>query len=182
RFMAAIKIFKILGDQKVMYLLHFIGSATPADSYTATFNTLTSNLAEFYAPKPLEIAENFRVYQCKQQEDESLKDVMAALQKLSVQCNFKGYLKTALRNQLIFELVSRRAQSQLLKTRVQQSGVQTRRKPTTKTTKARNNAVLSNTNNIDTHHNHGKSITNVSYFRCECKFYGLHLIESVLQK
>ena len=87
------------------------------------FNTLTSNLAEFYAPKPLEIAENFRFYQCKQQEDESLKDVMAALQKLSVQCNFKGYLKTALRNQLIFELVSRRAQSQLLKTRVQQSGV-----------------------------------------------------------
>lgn len=73
------------------------------------------NLAEFYAPEPLEIAENFRFHQRKQ--GESVKDFIAALHKLSVHCNFCNYLKTTLRNQLVFGLSSHRAQSRLLETR-----------------------------------------------------------------
>lgn len=83
RFVAATKIFKIPEDHKAMYLLHFIGSATfnvicnklaLADPYAATFET--RSLAEFYAPEPLEIAENFQFYQCKQQEGESVKKIL----------------------------------------------------------------------------------------------------------
>lgn len=77
RFAAAIKIFKVPEDQKVLYLLHFIGSTAfdvicnrlaPADLYTATFDTISTSLGEFYAPEPLEIAENFRFYQRKQKD------------------------------------------------------------------------------------------------------------------
>ncbi|XP_077255624.1 uncharacterized protein LOC143893776 [Temnothorax americanus] len=106
-----------------MYLLHFIGSTAfdvicnklaPTDPYTVSFNTLVDNLTEFYAPVPLEIAENFRFYQRKQSDGESIKDFVAALHKLSVHCNFGPYLKTALRNQFVFGLASHRAQSRLL--------------------------------------------------------------------
>lgn len=109
-----------------MYLLHFIGSTAfdvicnklaPEDPYTVSFKTLIDSLAGFYAPEPLEIVENFRFYQRKQREGESIKDFVAALHKLSVHCNFGTYLKTALRNQFVFGLVSKRAQSRLLETK-----------------------------------------------------------------
>lgn len=72
RFLAAIKIFNVPDDRRVLYLLHYIGSAAfdvicnrmaPADPYTSNFDDLTTSLANFYAPEPLEIAENFRFYQ-----------------------------------------------------------------------------------------------------------------------
>lgn len=65
----------------------------------------------------MEIAENFRFYQRKQKEEESIKDFVAALHKLSIHCNFGEYLKTALRNQFVFGLTSHRAQSRVLETR-----------------------------------------------------------------
>ncbi|XP_024893068.1 uncharacterized protein K02A2.6-like, partial [Temnothorax curvispinosus] len=123
RFQAAVKIFKVPTEQQVLYLLHFIGTSAfdvicdklaPADPYTATFDTLVTSLAEFYAPEPLEIAENFRFHQRKQKDGESVKDYVAALHKLSARCNFGAYLKTALRNQFVFGLASSRAQSRLL--------------------------------------------------------------------
>ncbi|XP_024890648.1 uncharacterized protein K02A2.6-like, partial [Temnothorax curvispinosus] len=123
RFQAAVKIFKVPTEQQVLYLLHFIGTSAfdvicdklaPADPYTATFETLVTSLAEFYAPEPLEIAENFRFHQRKQKDGESVKDYVAALHKLSARCNFGAYLKTALRNQFVFGLASSRAQSRLL--------------------------------------------------------------------
>lgn len=42
---------------------------------------------------------------------------MAALQNLSINCNLGSYLHTALRNQLVFGLLSRRIQSRLLETK-----------------------------------------------------------------
>jgi len=45
-----------------------------------------------------------------------VKDFVAALHKLSIHCNFGPYLKTALRNQVVFGLSSLRAQSRLLET------------------------------------------------------------------
>ncbi|XP_077264213.1 uncharacterized protein LOC143898526 [Temnothorax americanus] len=125
-FIAAIKIFKIPDNQKMLYLLHYVGSVAfdvicnrlaPTDPYTSTFDELTASFGEFYAPQPLEIAENFRFYQRKQKEDETIKEYVAALHKLSVHCNFGAYLKTALRNQFVFGLASQRAQSRLLETK-----------------------------------------------------------------
>ncbi|XP_029165366.1 uncharacterized protein K02A2.6-like [Nylanderia fulva] len=126
RFQAAITIFQVPAEQRVLYLLHYIGSAAfdvicnkmaPADPYSTTLEELINNLGEFYAPEPLEIAENFRFHQRKQNDGEPIKDFVAALQKLSVHCKFGPYLKTALRNQLVFGLASSRAQSRLLETK-----------------------------------------------------------------
>lgn len=89
----------------------------PADPYAVPFEELVANLAEFYTPEPLEIAENFRFHQRKQKDGESVKDFVAALHKLSVHCNFGPYLKTALRNQLVFGLSSHRGQSRLLESK-----------------------------------------------------------------
>lgn len=82
RFLAAIKIndFKIPTDKQILYLLHYIGSMAfevicnrlaPSDPYTTSFEDLTTSLGEFYAPQPLEIAENFRFYQQKQKKKEN---------------------------------------------------------------------------------------------------------------
>jgi len=121
RFQAAIKIFKIPAAQQVLYLLHYISGicnkTAPADPYTLPFGDLVTNLGEFYAPKPLEITKNFRFHQRKQKEGKSVKDFIAALHKLSIHCNFGPYLKTVLRNQIIFGLSSLRAQSRLLETK-----------------------------------------------------------------
>lgn len=126
RFPATIKIFNVPDERRVLYLLHYIGSAAfdvicnrmaSADPYASNFDDLTTSLGSFYAPEPLEIAENFRFYQRKQKEEESIKDYVAALHKLSVHYNFGTYLKTALRNQFVFGLRSHRAQSRLLETR-----------------------------------------------------------------
>lgn len=126
QFTAAITIFKIPSAQKVLYLLHYIGSGAfdvicnqvaPADPYTMPFDELVTHLGEFYASEPLEIAENFRFYQRKQKDGESIQDLVADLHKLSVHCNFGSYLKMALRNQLVFGLSNHRTQSRLLETK-----------------------------------------------------------------
>ncbi|XP_071652688.1 uncharacterized protein [Temnothorax longispinosus] len=117
---------KVPEAQKVTYLLHFIGSAAfdiicdklaPAEPHDSTYAALTTALAEFYAPASLEIAEIFRFQTRKQQDGESIKEYVAALHKLSVNCNFGQYLKTALRNQFVYGFTSKRAQSRLLETR-----------------------------------------------------------------
>ncbi|CAL1678848.1 unnamed protein product [Lasius platythorax] len=126
RFEGAATVFKVPEAQKVAYLLHFIGSGSfdficdklaPLDPYTQSYAVLTARLAEFYAPVPLEIAENYRFHQRKQGEGESVQQFVAALHKLSINCNFGQYLQTALRNQLVFGLLSKRAQSRLLETK-----------------------------------------------------------------
>ncbi|XP_072758689.1 uncharacterized protein [Anoplolepis gracilipes] len=104
RFEGAVMVFKVPEGQKIAYLLHFIGSSSfdfiydklaPEDPYSKTYTFLTEKLAEYYAPAPLEIAENYRFHQRKQSEGES----------------------TALRNQLVFGLANKRAQSRLLETK-----------------------------------------------------------------
>lgn len=103
--------------------MHYIGAKAfdilcdklnPKDPYEEQYDTLKNTLEEFYSPAPLEIAENFRFHQRKQKEGESLQDYVAALQKLSINCKFGDYLKTALRNQFVFGLQSKRIQSRLL--------------------------------------------------------------------
>lgn len=126
RFEGAVTVFKVPEGQKVAYLLHFIGAVSfdficdklaPVDPYTKSCAFLTETLAEFYAPAPLEIAENYRFHQKKQGEGESVQQFVAALHKLSINCNFGTYLQKALRNQLVFGLSSKRAQSRLLETK-----------------------------------------------------------------
>lgn len=62
----------------------------------------------------MEIAENYRFYQRKQGEEETVQQFVAALHKLSIHCKFGEYLKTALRNQFVFGILNKKAQARLL--------------------------------------------------------------------
>jgi len=126
RLEGAFRLFKVPIENKVSYLLHYIGPAAfdvicnkcaPEDPYEQEYNELVTKLQEFYAPTPLEIAENFRFQQRRQLESETILQYVAALQKLSINCNFGPYLKTALRNQFVFGMKSTRIQSRLLESR-----------------------------------------------------------------
>lgn len=101
---------------RVPYLLHYIGPAAydiisnkvePGDPYTKTYAELKQLLADVYAPTSLEIIENFRFHQRKQVEGKTIQQFVAALHKLSINCNFGDYLQTALRNQFVFGLLKR---------------------------------------------------------------------------
>lgn len=86
----------------------------PEDPFLQTFERLTNILEEYYDPPPLEIAENFRFHQRRQENEESVQHFAAALHKLSIHYKFGVYLKTALRNQLVFGLASKKTQMRLL--------------------------------------------------------------------
>ena len=81
RLLGAFKIFNITGHARVPYLLHYVGSAAfdilcdrldPEDPFDQTFESLAAKLEEFYAPSPLEIAENFKFHQRRQAEGDHL--------------------------------------------------------------------------------------------------------------
>lgn len=123
RLQGAFMIFKIRGNDRVPYLLHYVGAAAfdilcdrldSEDPFCQTFERLTSTLEDFYDPPPLEIAENFRFHQQRQESGENVQQFATALHKLSIHCNFGEYLKTALRNQLVFGLASKKIQTRLL--------------------------------------------------------------------
>lgn len=123
RFEGAFRIFHVSDADRVPYLLHWIGAAafgvvcdrcTPDDPYGKSYAELRRILEEFYAPAPLEIAENYRFHQRNQEQGESLQDFIVALQRLSTNCKFGNYLSTALRNQFVFGLQSSRIRCRLL--------------------------------------------------------------------
>jgi len=123
RLEAAFRIFSIKDESRVPYLLHYVGPTpfdvlcdrlAPRSPFEITYDTLITTLKEFYDPPPLEIAENFKFYQRKQKDGESIQKFLAALQKLSIHCKFGDYLKTALRNQLVFGMTAKRIQARLL--------------------------------------------------------------------
>ncbi|KMQ90367.1 hypothetical protein RF55_9889, partial [Lasius niger] len=86
----------------------------PVDPFTQPYDVIVQKLEEFYEPAPLEVAENYRFYQRKQSERESVQQYVAALHKLSIHCKFGDYLKTALRNQFVFGLLNKKTQARLL--------------------------------------------------------------------
>lgn len=124
RLEGAFHVFHISEDtEKVAYLLHYIGvnafgilcdQLDPEDPYLKSYDQLKAKLSEFYAPEPLEIAENYIFHRRRQREEENAQQLMVALQKLSIHCKFGSYLQTALRNQFVFGLQNQRIQSRLL--------------------------------------------------------------------
>ncbi|XP_070522382.1 uncharacterized protein [Cardiocondyla obscurior] len=123
RLQGAFLIFHIVDNARVPYLLHYVGPAAfdvlcdrldPADPFLQSYDTLVLKLAEFYEPTPLEIAENFKFHQRRQEAGESVQQYVAALHKLSIYCNFGDYLKTVLRNQFVFGLANKKSQARLL--------------------------------------------------------------------
>jgi hypothetical protein len=123
RLEGAFRIFSIKDEARVPYLLHYVGPTSfdivcdrlaPRDPFATSYATLTETLSGFYEPAPLETAENFKFHQRKQKSEESIQEFLAALQKLSVHCKFGDYWQTALRNQLVFGLSSKKRPARLL--------------------------------------------------------------------
>lgn len=72
------------------YLLHYVEPAAfdilcdrldPGDPFRQIFESLTSILEKYYDSPPLEIAENFRFHQQRQESGESVQQFAAVLHK-----------------------------------------------------------------------------------------------------
>lgn len=129
RLEGAFIIFKVEdGNIKKNYLLHFIGS----DNYNlvcdsliprklsdedVTYDTIKEILQSHFSPQPLEIAEIYKFHHRVQMEGESIRDYIAALRKMAVNCNFGDYLKSAFRNQFVCGVKNRIIKEKLLGTK-----------------------------------------------------------------
>lgn len=129
RLEGAFTIFKVEDENiKKNYLLHFIGS----DNYNlvcdsliprkmsdadVTYKTIKEILESHFSPQPLEIAEIYKFHHRVQMEGESIRDYIAALRKMAVNCNFGEYLKSALRNQFVCGVRNRCIKEKLLGTK-----------------------------------------------------------------
>lgn len=129
RLEGAFTIFKVEdSDIKKNYLLHFIGS----DNYNlvcdsliprklsdpeVSYDTIKTILESHFNPQPLEIAEIYKFHHRVQMEGESIRDYVAALRKMAVNCNFGDYLKSALRNQFVCGVRNRVIKEKLLGTK-----------------------------------------------------------------
>ncbi|XP_072388362.1 uncharacterized protein [Diabrotica undecimpunctata] len=124
RLEGAYKVFKIPDEMRLPYLLHYMGSEAydtlcdklaPEVPEDKSYDDIVNLMDNFYNPAPLEIAEIFRFQSKRQAEGEQ--EYLHSLQKLSINCNFSTYLKTAIRNQFVFGLRSKRIQARLLESK-----------------------------------------------------------------
>ena len=125
RLEGAFVIFDTKEEQKLQFLLHYMGpeaydilcdKTAPVEPEKKTYKEVVEVMQKHWTPEPLEIAENFRFRKRDQAEGETIREYVTALQRLSVHCKFGAYLDTALRNQFVFGLRSARIQSRLLET------------------------------------------------------------------
>lgn len=73
-------------------------------------------MEKFYEAKPLEIAENFKLMQRKQAEDESIQEFATALRKLSLNCELGDQTDKIIRNFFVMGIRNKRTQNRLLET------------------------------------------------------------------
>lgn len=117
--------YSIPEDKKVMCLLFhlsakafdslcdFLNGAEPS---ALTYNELKQKLKTLFAPKAIEIAENFKFYNRKQLPNEDISVFTNALNSLSLQCNFGEFKTKALLNQFVVGVRDTRLQRRLLET------------------------------------------------------------------
>lgn len=126
RLEGAFTVFETKENLKLHYLLHYMGANTyeilcdklaPEEPKTKTYKEVVDLLQDFYSPTPLEVAEIFRFQSRKQKDGETVQEFCHALHKLSINCKFGTYLKSAIRNQLVFGMQSKRTQARLLETK-----------------------------------------------------------------
>ena len=126
RLEVAFKLFGVIDELKVPYLLHYMGTdaydilsdkLAPEEPDSKDYEEIVKMMNMFYDPTPVEISEVFR-FQCrKQTEGESVQEFLHAIQKMSIYCGFGEFLKRAQRNQFVCGLTSKRIQGRLLESR-----------------------------------------------------------------
>ena len=80
------------------------------------FTDIVKALENHYNPAPLEIAESFDFGTRYQKQDESISDLIVALKKLSIRCNYGEFLNRALRDRLVCGLKNPKIRNKLLNT------------------------------------------------------------------
>ncbi|XP_065208399.1 uncharacterized protein K02A2.6-like [Planococcus citri] len=123
RIEGAFETFSVPTDKRTHYLVHNVeldtfnllaDKVSPKSPYSLKYEDAKKLLSDHFSPAPLEIAEIFKFNHRVQKENESVRDFVASLQKLSIHCNFGDYQKKALRNQLVCGLRDVSTQNRLL--------------------------------------------------------------------
>ena len=100
----------VQNDVKVHTFLALVGAdaftllknlCSPEKPSTKSYQELIKLLSDHYCPKPIEIAERDRFWNCKQGEHESVADFVVHLKRLAVHCNFGDFYQQALRDRLV---------------------------------------------------------------------------------
>ena len=88
--------------------------ASPTPLADLTLAQIVEYMKGHYKKETVEIAERFKFFKRVQQDKESLADYSAELRTLAKTCNFRNYLDTALRDQLVCGLRDQKTQKELL--------------------------------------------------------------------
>jgi hypothetical protein len=86
----------------------------PVEPSETTYEEAKTQLRNFYQPKSNIMFERFKFYKRDQKESESIADFIKALKQLAKNCEFKDFLKEALRDRLVCGLRSESIQLKLM--------------------------------------------------------------------
>lgn len=101
----------IIGGETYMLLQNLVSPEKPGDK---TIRELMGILNTRLNPTPIIIAEQFKFYQRTQQEGETLSHYIAALRRLSENCEFKRFLNEAIRHKFVCSISSETIRTRLL--------------------------------------------------------------------
>ena len=86
----------------------------PDKPSTKKAEELNDILREHFEPKPIVISERYKFYNRAQKDGESLAQFIAELRKLTIHCEFKGFLEEALRDRFVCGLTDSGIRKRLL--------------------------------------------------------------------
>lgn len=111
-------------DKQIAHLLTQVDTETfqlitelvsPAKLIDKTYDDIVKVMKEHVNPKPSELMERCNFHVARQEVSESVADYAARLKKLALKCEFKDYLSTALRDQLVLGLKNQDTKVELFK-------------------------------------------------------------------
>uniref|UniRef100_A0A8C9WVY1 Retrotransposon gag domain-containing protein n=1 Tax=Sander lucioperca TaxID=283035 RepID=A0A8C9WVY1_SANLU len=85
-----------------------------ADVFLMSYDDITRALSLHFKPKPILIAEQFRLYKRQQKQDETVTEYILVRKKLASTCEFGQFLNDALRDQFVCSLSGEGYHKQLL--------------------------------------------------------------------
>ena len=101
----------VLGGKAYAQLRNLRARTKRADK---VYGDLVKVMKDHLKPKPLIIAERFKFHRRNQREGETVAQYLAEIRKLTEQCDFRDYLKEALRDRLVCGLRSEVIQRRIL--------------------------------------------------------------------
>ena len=99
-----------MGNKMYALLRSIVSPRRPKE---LSFAEIVDSLDKHLDPKPIVIAERFKVQRVEQQESESIRDFLARLKKLAETCQFGGYRDEAIRDRFVCGLQERTIQRKL---------------------------------------------------------------------